>query len=188
LTLIAPLSLDHPKDNLKSTTNFHGKKTGNQGFGAVAKKSNLVSSTAIPKSTVTGPENFSGSAANLQQTAKKTSNQQKSNATNFKTTNANGTKTGMVKDPDSLIKSKELIKRVILNDSEDRWFLNPQYKVEMKPTTKLIITLLQSDEKISKIPYQKCNFMILMTRVIKIKYGFFSFLRKKIMEPRNNTK
>lgn len=170
--------MDHPKDNLKSTTNFNGKKTGNQGFGAAAKKTALASSTAIPKSTVTGPENFSGSAANLQQTAKKTTNQQKSNATNFKTTNANGSKTGMVKDPDSLVKSKEMIKRVILSDSEDRWFLNPQYKVEMKPTTKLIITLLQSDEKISKIPYQKCNFMILMTRVIIFNWSIFYFYKE----------
>ena len=66
---------------------------------------------------------------------------------------------------EATVKPKELIKRVILNDSGDRWFLNPQYKIEMKPTTKLIITLLQADEMISKIPYQKCNFMIIMTRV-----------------------
>lgn len=74
--------------------------------------------------------------------------------------------TGIIKEVEAVIKPKELIKRVILTDSEDRWFLNPQYKVEMKPTTKLIITLLQADEMISKIPYQKCNFMIIMTRVL----------------------
>lgn len=75
--------------------------------------------------------------------------------------------TGLVKEVEhsATIKPKELIKRVILTDSEDRWFLNPQYKIEMKPTTKLIITLLQADENISKIPYQKCNFMIIMSRV-----------------------
>lgn len=73
--------------------------------------------------------------------------------------------TGIIKEVEATIKPKELIKRVILTDSEDRWFLNPQYKVEMKPSTKLIITLLQADEMISKIPYQKCNFMIIMTRV-----------------------
>lgn len=150
---------------MKSTTNFQLKKTGNQGFDSTTKKSTLPNSTSNLKST--GAENFAGSTANLPQIAKKTTTLQKSNAGNFKSTNANGTKTGMVKEPDNLIKSKELIKRIVLNDSEDRWFLNPQFKVEMKPTTKLIITLLQSDEKISKIPYQKCNFMILMTRVIK---------------------
>jgi len=109
-------------------------------------------------------ENFAGSMANLQQTSKKAT-LQKSNGNNFKNTNAGATKTGMLKEPENLNKAKEMIKRVVLNDSEDRWFLNPQFKIEMKPTTKLIITLLQADEKISKIPYQKCNFMILMTRV-----------------------
>jgi hypothetical protein len=80
--------------------------------------------------------------------------------------------TGLIKEVEhsATIKPKELIKRVILTDSEDRWFLNPQYKIEMKPTTKLIITLLQADENISKIPYQKCNFMIIMTRVNYKKY------------------
>jgi hypothetical protein len=79
--------------------------------------------------------------------------------------------TGLIKEVEhsATIKPKEVIKRVILTDSEDRWFLNPQYKIEMKPTTKLIITLLQADENISKIPYQKCNFMIIMSRVKKIK-------------------
>lgn len=158
---------------MKTTFNFHAKKTGNQGFGVNTKRSTMPIGTANLKSTAA--ENFGGSVANLQQTAKKTTNLLKSNVTNFKTTNANGTKTGMLKEPDNLVKSKEMIKRVVLSDSEDRWFLNPQFKVEMKPTTKLIITLLQSDEKISKIPYQKCNFMILMTRV-KFNFTFFIFL------------
>jgi hypothetical protein len=149
---------------LKSTINFQTKRTGNHGFGLNQKRSTLQNSALNLK--LTGAENFEGPITNLQQTAKKTSNLQKTNLNNFKSTNANGTKTGMIKDPGNLIKTKEMIKRIVLSDSEDRWFLNPQYKVEMKPTTKLIITLLQSDEKISKIPYQKCNFMIFMTTVI----------------------
>lgn len=153
--------------------NLKAKKTGNQGFGVNTKKSALQFSSITNLKQTGNVENFAGSSANMQQTAKKTTNLQKSEIGNFKTTNANMTKTGMVKEPDNLIKSKELIKRVVVNDSEDRWFLNPQFKVEMKPTTKLIITLLQSDEKISKIPYQKCNFMILMTRVFIIFYYFF---------------
>jgi len=149
---------------MKSTINFQTKRTGNQGFGLNQKKQTLQNSALIVKST--GSENFEGPITNLQQTSKKTSNLQKTNLNNFKLTNAIGTKTGMLKDPGNLINTKEMIKRIVLSDSEDRWFLNPQYKVEMKPTTKLIITLLQSDEKISKIPYQKCNFMILLAIVI----------------------
>ncbi len=150
---------------MKSTF-FQPKKTGNQAFNNTkGKNSVLLNPTETLSLSVA--ENLVGSSANFQQqTGKKTTNLQKTNANDFKTTNPNATKTGRVKDPDSMIKSREMIKRVVLTDSEDRWFLNPQYKVEMKPTTKLIITLLQSDEKLSKIPYQKCNFMILISKVI----------------------
>ncbi len=138
---------------MKSTSNFHTKKnvSGAQGFGGGNKK--LIS-------TNTG---LSLKIPNLEATKKGST--LKSGTNNLKNTNGGVgiTKSTMLKEPE--IKAKEIIKRVILTDSEDRWFLNPQFKIEMKPTTKLIITLLQSDEKISKIPYQKCNFMILMTRV-----------------------
>ena len=157
---------------MKSTMNFQTKKnlTGSQGFGNNAKRSTIG---ALKSSNA---EILSGSVANLQQSAKKAT-LMKSNVSTFKNTNGgNNTKTGMLKEPESLIKSKEMIKRVVLNDSEDRWFLNPQFKIEMKPTTKLIITLLQADEKISKIPYQKCNFMILMSRV-----NFLIFSKHKIL-------
>jgi len=99
---------------------------------------------------------------------------QKSSAKNKVASSAE--QTGIIKEVEhsATIKPKELIKRVILTDSEDRWFLNPQYKIEMKPTTKLIITLLQADENISKIPYQKCNFMIIMSRVNLFFIKFFT--------------
>ena len=53
--------------------------------------------------------------------------------------------TGIIKEIESTIKPNELIKRVIL--TQNRWFLNSQNKIEIKPTTKLIITSLQADEK-----------------------------------------
>ena len=72
------------------------------------------------------------------------------------------------------IKYREIIKRIILPESDDRWFLNPQYKIELKPKTKLIISLMQEDEKLSQNPYQTCNFIIMLcsgkyTRVWDIK-------------------
>lgn len=72
------------------------------------------------------------------------------------------------------LKYKEVIKRVILPESDDRWFLNPQYKLEIKPNTKLIISLMQEDERLSGQAYQNCNFMIMLcsgkyTRVWELK-------------------
>jgi hypothetical protein len=69
-----------------------------------------------------------------------------------------------VKVPEDKKKNKDIIKRVILNDTEDRWFLNPQYKLEVKPGMKLIISLMQEDERISKKPYQKCNMMVIASK------------------------
>lgn len=60
------------------------------------------------------------------------------------------------------IKYKEVIKRISLPESDDRWFLNPQYKIELKPMTKLIISLMQEDERISKHEYKYCNFILLL--------------------------
>ena len=61
-------------------------------------------------------------------------------------------------------KAKEVIKRLILNDTEDRWFLNPQYKLEISPGLKVIVSLMQEDERLTKKPYQKYNMMIIASR------------------------
>lgn len=62
------------------------------------------------------------------------------------------------------LKHREIIKRVILPDSDDRWFLNPQYKLEIKPLSKVIISLLQEDHKLEGASeYKKCNFIILLS-------------------------
>lgn len=74
----------------------------------------------------------------------------------------------MFKDAGNIVnddsKNKDLLKRVIITDSEDRWFLNPQYKLEIKAGSKLLISLMQEDEKISGTKYKKCNFMIILTK------------------------
>jgi hypothetical protein len=70
----------------------------------------------------------------------------------------------MVKEPENIKMSKELMKRVVLNDSEDRWFLNPQYKIHLKPGTRLIISLMQENEKITKKVFEKVNFVIMLSK------------------------
>ena len=55
-------------------------------------------------------------------------------------------------------------KREIINDTDDCFFLNPQYKLEIKQGTKLIISLMQEDQKMANNAYIKCNFMIVLTK------------------------
>jgi hypothetical protein len=70
----------------------------------------------------------------------------------------------IIKEPENLKIKKELERRVVMTDSDDRWFLNPQYKVHLKPGNKLIISLMQENEKISKKNYERVNFVIILTR------------------------
>lgn len=56
---------------------------------------------------------------------------------------------------------KELFKRNIIVDTEDRWFLNPQYKFEIGPGTRMIISLMQEDKKLNDNAYLKCSFLII---------------------------
>ena len=55
-------------------------------------------------------------------------------------------------------------KRDIIADTEDAFFLNPQYKLEIQPNTKLIISLMQEDKKMKDNAYIKCNFMIIVRK------------------------
>lgn len=55
-------------------------------------------------------------------------------------------------------------KREIINDTDDCFFLNPQYKLEIKQGTKLIISLMQEDQKMSNNAYIKCNFMVVLSK------------------------
>ena len=55
-------------------------------------------------------------------------------------------------------------KRNIIEDTEEAFFLNPQYKIEVKPNTKLIISLIQKDRKTSESEYIHTNFIVLYTK------------------------
>ena len=55
-------------------------------------------------------------------------------------------------------------KRVIVTDTEEAFFLNPQYKIELKPGNKIIISLMQTDKKMENNAYIKFNFMVVYTK------------------------
>ena len=52
----------------------------------------------------------------------------------------------------------------IKNDTNDRWFNNPQYRISVTKRTNLIISLMQEDEKISKRPYIPVNFLVVRVK------------------------
>lgn len=139
-------------------------------------KGNLLPSVAEEEVGGQSPTKFSGphQGSNSTFVASKKSggngsnNLNKTEHSNFKQTqmiNSQDVGFNMPKEPENDLKMKELLHRVILQDSEDRWFLNPQYKLEIKPGLKIIISLMQEDEKISYNPYQRCNFMIILSKV-----------------------
>lgn len=49
-------------------------------------------------------------------------------------------------------------------DSNDRWFNNPQYRLTVSKPTRVFISLMQPDDRISKKPYIPCNFLVVRTR------------------------
>ena len=88
------------------------------------------------------------------------------------TSNSNNPNAESVIDPSQLkskaapkkkavIVKKEVFKRNIIVDTEDRWFLNPQYKIEIGPGCKMIISLMQEDKKLQEDAYLKCSFLII---------------------------
>lgn len=49
-------------------------------------------------------------------------------------------------------------------ESDDRWFNNPQFRVKVTKDTKIYMSLMLEDEKISGQPYVSCGFMIAATK------------------------
>ena len=56
------------------------------------------------------------------------------------------------------------IKRNTVQDTEDRFFLNPQYKIEITPGTRLNISLMQEDRKLQEDAYLSVAFLLLYCR------------------------
>ena len=52
----------------------------------------------------------------------------------------------------------------IRNDTNDRWFNNPQYRVTVTKKTQIYISLMQADEKITKMSYIPVNFLVVRVK------------------------
>ena len=50
-------------------------------------------------------------------------------------------------------------------DSNDKWFNNPQYRITISKPTRVFISLMQPDDRISKRGYIPCNFLVVRSRV-----------------------
>jgi len=50
------------------------------------------------------------------------------------------------------------------NDTNDKWFNNPQYRLTVHKKTQIIISLMQEDEKIAKKPYIPVNFLVVRVK------------------------
>ena len=52
----------------------------------------------------------------------------------------------------------------VKNDTKDRWFNNPQFRLSVHKKTQIYISLMQEDEKITKKAYAPVNFLVVRTR------------------------
>ena len=80
------------------------------------------------------------------------------------------------------------IKRNTIIDTEDRFFLNPQYKIEITPGTRLNISLMQEDKKTQENNYLSVAFLLIycrgrFSRVWEIKEE--NIIRKAVSEFEN---
>jgi len=50
------------------------------------------------------------------------------------------------------------------NDTNDRWFNNPQFRISVTKKTNIILSLMQEDEKISKKTYIPVNFLVVRVK------------------------
>ncbi len=144
---LIPVHEDEPTSNL-ALKNSVGN-ISKRGENTTSQKKPQTSTKEILKSTTNLKNNT------LNQTS----------VSSFKNTqnNQNIPKSQLYKVPADETKSKETVRRVVITDTEDRWFLNPQYKLELRPGNKLIISLMQEDERLSRKSYQQCNFIMHIT-------------------------
>ena len=145
-----------------------GKWVGEQSGGAPQKVYPWVPEQFIPKQPAQNVINklTLGATKKTATTTmkKKLSMSMVSNSTNSKTKNqvAQATEQKLTKKPPPVYQCD--FKRVIITDTEEAFFLNPQYKIELKPSNKIIISLMQTDKKMENNAYIKFNFMVVYSR------------------------
>ena len=143
-----------------------GKWQGEKSGGSPQKAYPWVPEQFIPKEP---PKNVLGKLT-MGTTAKKTMTMKKkmsmsmvSNSTSSKQKQiAPTTEQKVIKKPPPVYQCD--FKRVIITDTEEAFFLNPQYKIELKPGNKIIISLMQTDKKMENNAYIKFNFMVVYSK------------------------
>ena len=59
---------------------------------------------------------------------------------------------------------KDAAEQSVKNDTNDRWFNNPQFRISVTKKTNIILSLMQEDEKVSKRPYIPVNFLVVRVK------------------------
>lgn len=72
-----------------------------------------------------------------------------------------GKTAGNVCPPKATYMKDETKPEYIQLDSDERWFNNVQFRVKVFKDTKIYINLMQENEKLSRVPYIKTNFMVI---------------------------
>jgi len=65
---------------------------------------------------------------------------------------------------DAAAKEEEAKDANVKNDTNDRWFNNPQFRISVTKKTNIILSLMQEDEKVSKRPYIPVNFLVVRVK------------------------
>ena len=128
--------------------------------------------------------------------SKKSGTDKKSNLNSNTTQNQNQNKVTEDKNTKTTKGKKKQVAKVIYNpikrntiiDTEDRFFLNPQYKIEITPGTRLNISLMQEDKKTQDNSYLSVAFLLIYckgrySRVWEIKQE--NIIRKAVSEFEN---
>ena len=128
--------------------------------------------------------------------SQKSGTDKKSNLNSNTTQNQNQNKATEDKTSKTVKSKKKQVAKVVYNpikrntiiDTEDRFFLNPQYKIEITPGTRLNISLMQEDKKTQENNYLSVAFLLIYckgrySRVWEIKQE--NIIRKAISEFEN---
>ena len=164
-------------NNMAMTNNKLGNMISKKGLAPsirIQPSINTINSKAI--SQISGTDKKSNLNSNV-------TGQNQNKATEDKSSTKNG-------------KTKKKVAKVIYNpikrntivDTEDRFFLNPQYKIEITPGTRLNISLMQEDKKTQDNNYLSVAFLLIYckgrySRVWEIKDE--NIIRKAISEFEN---
>ena len=165
-------------------TSFINNTAANNKLGNMLSKKSLAPSVRVQPSINT----INSKAISQKSGTDKKSNLNSNTAQNKTKSNEDKTKTGKPKKKQVAKVVYNPIKRNTIVDTEDRFFLNPQYKIEISPGTRLNISLMQEDKKTQDNNYLSVAFLLIYckgrySRVWEIKEE--NIIRKAVSEFEN---